>query len=127
MLLREHASGSETASEEDHVRKLSIGAVILGAWLIFAAPAAGVTPPAGPPYPAAVTGQRIYDNAHVFAAETISQAESIILGIEERTGAQVTVYSQVKPESDDLDKANADAEPSWTSGAWGGRVSTTAW
>jgi uncharacterized membrane protein YgcG len=35
--------------------------------------------------------------------------EATIQGIEDRTGAEVAVYTQVKPESDDLDKANADA------------------
>ncbi|MGA3057629.1 MAG: TPM domain-containing protein [Candidatus Limnocylindrales bacterium] len=70
---------------------------------------AAAAPPPGPPYPDAVTGQRVYDYAGVFSPEAIAQAQSIISGIEIRTGAQVAVYTQVKPESDDLDKANADA------------------
>jgi uncharacterized membrane protein YgcG len=67
------------------------------------------TPPAGPPYPDAVTGQRVYDYAGIFTPATITEAQSIITGIEARTGAQVAVYTQVKPSSDDLDKVNADA------------------
>ncbi len=90
-------------------RFVTLGAVAVGLWLVLAAPAVAVAPPAGPPYPAPVTGQRVYDYAGIFSPETISTAESIIAGIERRTGAQVAVYTQVKPESDTLDLANADA------------------
>jgi uncharacterized membrane protein YgcG len=90
-------------------RFATMGAAVIGIWLLLAAPALAATPPAGPPYPDAVTGQRVYDYAGIFSSGAISQAQSIIEGIEARTGAQVAVYTQVKPESDDLDKANADA------------------
>jgi uncharacterized membrane protein YgcG len=90
-------------------RFAKIGAAAISAWLLLAAPAMAATPPAGPPYPDAVTGQRVYDNALIFSPETISTAASIITGIEARTGAQVAVYTQVKPESDTLDLANDDA------------------
>ena len=90
-------------------RFATIAAVAVGAWLLLAAPAVAATPPAGPPYPDAVTGQRVYDYAGIFSEATITEAQSIIDGIEQRTGAQVAVYTQVKPESDTLDKANADA------------------
>ena len=86
----------------------TVGAVVVGAWLLLAGPALAVTP-AGPPYPAAVTGQRVYDNAGIFSPETVAAAQKIIEGIEARTGAQIAVYTQVKPESDTLDLANADA------------------
>jgi uncharacterized membrane protein YgcG len=66
-------------------------------------------PPAGPPYPDQVVGQRVYDYAGIFTADTKAQAQAIILSIEARTGAQIAVYTQVKPGSDTLDKANADA------------------
>jgi uncharacterized membrane protein YgcG len=66
-------------------------------------------PAAGPPYPDAVTGQRVYDFAGIFSPATVTRAEHIIAGIEQRTGAQVGVYTQVKPESNTLDLANADA------------------
>jgi uncharacterized membrane protein YgcG len=68
-----------------------------------------VLPPAGPPYPDAVAGQRVYDYAEIFAPETVSKAERVIAGIEHRTGAQVAVYTQVKPESDSREEADADA------------------
>lgn len=92
-------------------RFATLGAVVLGVWLLLAMPAGAATPapPAGPPYPDAVTGRRVYDYAGIFSPETIAQAQAICDGIEARTGAQVAVYTQVKPESDDLDKANADA------------------
>ena len=86
-----------------------IGAMVVGSWLLLAAPAVAAPPAAGPPYPDAVAGQRVYDYAGIFSPATITTAESIISGIESRTGAQVSVYTQVKPESDTLDKANADA------------------
>jgi uncharacterized protein len=79
--------------------------------LALALPAlvAGAAPPAGPPYPDAVTGQRVYDYAGIFSAAERSSAEAAIRTIEVRTGAQIAVYTQVKPESDSVDKANADA------------------
>ena len=66
-------------------------------------------PPAGPPYPQPVTGQRVYDYAGIFSPDAITSAEATIRAIEMRTGAQVAIYTQVKPESDTLDLANADA------------------
>jgi uncharacterized membrane protein YgcG len=98
-----------------HGPGLRRGAGRLGAMLaiviLAALPAAALAaaPPAGPPYPDAVTGQRVYDYAGIFSPAAISEAESIIAGIDVRSGAQVTVYTQVKPASDTLDKANADA------------------
>jgi uncharacterized membrane protein YgcG len=86
-----------------------LGALLVGAWLALAPGALAAIPDAGPPYPAPVTGQRVYDYAGIFTPETIASAEKTIAGIEARTGAQVAVYTQVKPESDSLDLANADA------------------
>ena len=45
-----------------------------------------------------VTGQRVYDYAGIFSPAAIAQAEQTILAIEQRTGAQVAVYTQVKPD-----------------------------
>ncbi len=64
---------------------------------------------AGPPYPDPVAGQRVYDTAGVLSSQTIQQAESIIAGIEQRTGAQAVVYTQVKPESSTPSDAERDA------------------
>jgi len=90
-------------------RLATVGAAVIGAWLLLAGPALAAAPPPGPPYPDAVTGQRVYDYAGIFSSPTVAQAQSLIEAIEARTGAQIAVYTQVKPESDTLDLANADA------------------
>ena len=74
----------------------TLGALI---WL-FAAAVGGVsaadpsTPPAGPPFPAPVTDQAVYDYAGVLGSDTIVRAEGVIDAIEARTGAEVVVYTQ---------------------------------
>jgi uncharacterized membrane protein YgcG len=86
------------------------GAVALGCLgLILLAGAALAGPPPGPPYPDPVNNQAVYDYAGIFSARAIADAEATIDAIENRTGAEVAVYTQVKPESDTLDEANADA------------------
>ena len=65
--------------------------------------------PAGPPYPAPITGLRVYDYAAVLSPETRLRAAATIAAIEARTGAQVVVYTQVKPSSDTAERAEADA------------------
>jgi uncharacterized membrane protein YgcG len=103
-------SVSGEAALDRRIRRVAVGltGAFFAAWLAVAGVAAA-TPPAGPPYPDAVTGQRVYDYAGIFSPGAIAEAKSIISGIEIRTGAQVAVYTQVKPASDDLDKADADA------------------
>jgi uncharacterized membrane protein YgcG len=64
---------------------------------------------AGPPYPNPVAGQRVYDEAGVLSSQAVRQAETIIAGIEQRTGAQVVVYTQVKPQSSTPADAERDA------------------
>jgi uncharacterized membrane protein YgcG len=80
-------------------------------WLLLLASAglASAAPPPGPPYPDAVTGQRVYDYAGIFSPAVVSSAEATIKAIEVRTGAQVAVYTQVKPESDTQAAADDDA------------------
>ncbi|MGZ6268196.1 MAG: TPM domain-containing protein, partial [Candidatus Limnocylindrales bacterium] len=87
---------------------IGLAAAAVCAWLALAS-ATAAAPPAGPPYPDAVAGQRVYDHAGIFSPAAIAQAERTILAVEQRTGAQIAVYTQVKPESDSLDKANQDA------------------
>ena len=69
----------------------------------------GPTPPAGPPYPAPVNGVSVYDYANVLRASTIASVSQTIAGIRDRTGAEVVVYTQVKPQSSTFDLAQADA------------------
>ena len=92
-------------------RLRTAGLVGAAAWLLLlvSAGTSVAAPPAGPPYPDAVTGQRIYDYAGIFSHTAITEAQQTIDAIQVRTGAQVAVYTQVKPESDSLDAANADA------------------
>jgi uncharacterized membrane protein YgcG len=87
--------------------RIAAVAVLCAVGLTFAW--AVVVAAAGPPYPPPVDGQRVYDTAGVLGAGTVAEAESIIRGIEERTGAQVAVYTQVKPASNTFEKAESDA------------------
>jgi hypothetical protein len=79
-------------------RLLPVLALLLAAatWLAPASPARADTP-AGPPYPDPVLDQAVYDTAGLLDEPTIAEAESIIDRIEERTGAEIVVYTQVKP------------------------------
>ncbi len=77
--------------------------------LLLAGTALADSPPPGPPYPGPVENQAVYDYAGIFSTETIVSAEMTIDAIEERTGAEVAVYTQVKPESDTPELARADA------------------
>jgi uncharacterized membrane protein YgcG len=65
-------------------------------------PTAGApdAPPVGPPWPEPEDGRRVYDFAGAFSEETVAATEAAIDRIEERTGAQVAVYTQVKPGAD---------------------------
>ena len=78
-------------------------------FLVSTGASAAAAPPAGPPYPDAVTSQRVYDYAGIFSSGEIADAEQTIQAIEARSNAQVAVYTQVKPASDTLEAANADA------------------
>jgi uncharacterized membrane protein YgcG len=50
---------------------------------------------AGPPFPQPVEGQAVYDDAGILSAEAIADAEATIDAIEERTGAEIVVYTQL--------------------------------
>lgn len=76
-----------------HAALAFVGAVI---WLlaIGLGPVVAVAPPAGPPFPEPVDGQAVYDYAGVLSAEAIARAEATIDAIEQRTAAEVVVYTQ---------------------------------
>lgn len=65
--------------------------------------------PAGPPYPEPIAGVAVYDYAGVLAPSTRQRAAATIAAIKERTGAEVIVYTQVKPQSDTPEEAERDA------------------
>jgi uncharacterized membrane protein YgcG len=50
---------------------------------------------AGPPFPPPVEGQAVYDNAGILSDEAIANAEATIDAIEERTAAEIVVYTQL--------------------------------
>ena len=72
--------------------------------------------PVGPPYPAPVTGRRVYDYAGVFKADTITRVQATADAIEQRTGAQIVVYTQVKP---GVDTAEAEQDAIALMDQWG--------
>ncbi|HUR16301.1 MAG TPA: TPM domain-containing protein, partial [Candidatus Limnocylindrales bacterium] len=58
--------------------------------------------PAGPPYPEPQFDVVVYDYANVLSAATESQATATIVAIEKRVGAEVVVYTQIKPSADEV-------------------------
>ena len=81
------------------MRRLLPVLVVLLAGLAWLAPVgtARAETPAGPPFPDPVLNQAVYDTAGLFSATTTAEVEATIDRIEERTGAEVVVYTQVKP------------------------------
>jgi uncharacterized membrane protein YgcG len=53
---------------------------------------------AGPPFPDPVNDQAVYDTAGALEPATIAQVEAMIDAIEERTGAEIVVYTQLVPD-----------------------------
>ena len=49
----------------------------------------------GPPFPPPVDGQAVYDNAGILSEGAIADAEATIDAIEERTAAEIVVYTQL--------------------------------
>ncbi len=70
--------------------------------------ASGSIPP-GPPYPDPVEGVHVYDQAGVLGPFAEGVVEKTIDEIEQGSGAQIVVYTQVKPESDTYQEAEYDA------------------
>jgi uncharacterized membrane protein YgcG len=50
---------------------------------------------AGLAFPDPVAGQRVYDTAGIWTSSTVTEADRLIRAIEDRTAAQVVVYSQL--------------------------------
>lgn len=79
---------------------LAISAILLPVRLAAAA---------GPPFPPPVDGQAVYDTARVFADTTIATVEATIDEIEERTAAEVVVYTQTVPFGVTTEEASSHA------------------
>ena len=81
---------------------LSLGALVLPLL-------AAVAIAAGPPFPDPVPGIRVYDDAEIFSSATKETASTLIHSIENRTGAQVAVYTQVVEDGRTTEEADQDA------------------
>ena len=64
---------------------------------------------AGPPFPEPQDGVRVYDTAGVFRPDTVDRVAETIRQIEQRTGAQVVVYTQAVEDGRTTEEADADA------------------
>ena len=58
-------------------------------------PVPGESGPSGPPFPEPEIDRSVYDQAGAFSPETIAAVEETIDRIENRTGAEIVVYTQV--------------------------------
>ncbi|MEO8230091.1 MAG: TPM domain-containing protein [Chloroflexota bacterium] len=96
-------------SRHPALRTIRLAAAAATALLLLTAIIGATAAAAGPPFPDPVTGQRVYDTAGILSPSAIAEAERISRAIEDRTGAQVVVYTQLKPESDTPDAAEDDA------------------
>jgi uncharacterized membrane protein YgcG len=68
-----------------------------------------IDPAAGPPYPDPFDDTAVYDFAKAISPDVGEQLEATIDRIEARTGAEVVVYTQVKPEANDPASTERDA------------------
>ncbi|MEO6349184.1 MAG: TPM domain-containing protein [Candidatus Limnocylindrales bacterium] len=76
--------------------------------IAFAAAGAVLGQSAGPPYPPPINDVVVYDYANVLTPQTEASATATIVEIEHRVGAEVVVYTQYKPGSDE-DSTRVDA------------------
>ncbi|HVL53225.1 MAG TPA: TPM domain-containing protein, partial [Vitreimonas sp.] len=76
------------------IRRL-LAASAAAVFFLAAAVAHAADVPAGPPFPEPEIDRAVYDHAGIFRADTIEVAEATIDAIENRTGAEVVVYTQV--------------------------------
>jgi uncharacterized membrane protein YgcG len=94
------------ASMRGRLARAAVAALL--ALSVGAVARAAEPPPVGPPFPAPEINRAVYDWAAVFSEATIAQVEATIDAIEERTAAEVVVYTQVKPGST-TESTEADA------------------
>jgi uncharacterized membrane protein YgcG len=94
-------------------RTIALGrAALAAAWLVAVgggAVLAADPPLAGPPYPPPQIDVVVYDYAGLLSAGAEAQATQIITDIEHRTGAEIAIYTQYKPGSDE-DSTRDDAK-----------------
>ena len=84
----------------------ALGLAVLAGFGLLARSVLAVEPAHGPPFPPPEPNRAVYDRAEILSPELEAWAESVIDAIEERTGAEVVVYTQVVPST----TTTADAE-----------------
>ncbi len=72
-------------------------------------PTDGLEPQAGPPFPDPIPTVAVYDYAEVISPDVISRLDANIDRIEERTGAEIVIYTQYKPSANSPSATEADA------------------
>ena len=95
----------------NRARHRTLRAALAAGWLLLVgggAVLAADPPLAGPPWPAPQIDVVVYDYAGILSPATEERATQIITDIEHRTGAEIVVYTQYKPGSDE-DSTEQDA------------------
>jgi len=72
-------------------------------------PTTGMDPNPGPPFPDPIASISVYDFATIISPDVIDRLDDSIDAIEERTGAEIVIYTQVKPEANDPASTERDA------------------
>jgi uncharacterized membrane protein YgcG len=72
-------------------------------------PTSGLDPEPGPPFPEPLRNVAVYDYATVISPDVIDRLDASIDAIEERTGAEIVIYTQVKPSADNPESTERDA------------------
>jgi len=72
-------------------------------------PTDGLDPDPGPPFPDTIRTVAVYDYAAVISPDIIARLERTIDQIEERTGAEIVIYTQVKPQANTPAATERDA------------------
>src|SRR3954468_3155911 len=90
-------------------RRTSLLVVLVLALVALAGPGAAAGPAAGPPFPNPENDRAVYDTAEVFDPSTRATVESTIDAIEQRTGAEVVVYTREVPCCESTEDAEANA------------------
>jgi uncharacterized membrane protein YgcG len=72
-------------------------------------PTDGLEPMAGPPFVEPIPSVAVYDYAKVIGPDVITRLDRMIDTIEERTGAEIVIYTQFKPAADSPEATERDA------------------